>query len=103
MSSCYRWHNKHFVRIARVLGLTPPQRATPVVGMTDCRLGDAEAGRWDEVIPLLNAAAAAQLEAVVQSTATPRSPHSGSRFAIVCAATCRASSPCSPTNVAQAA
>ncbi|MGW4652313.1 hypothetical protein [Kitasatospora sp. NPDC004289] len=85
VSSGYRWHNKHFVRIARDLGLTPPRRATPVVGMTDCRLGDTEAARWSEVISLLDAAAAAQLEAVVQSTATPRSPRSGSRFAVVCA------------------
>ncbi|MFJ6384621.1 hypothetical protein ACIQI7_32020 [Kitasatospora sp. NPDC092039] len=85
VSSGYRWHNKHFARIARDLGLTPPRRATPVVGMADCRLSDAEASRWDEVIALLDAAAGAQLEALVQSTAAPRSPRSGSRFAVVCA------------------
>ncbi|MFI9162836.1 hypothetical protein [Kitasatospora aureofaciens] len=33
VSSRYRWHNKHFARIARELGLTPPPRATPVAGM----------------------------------------------------------------------
>ncbi|MFF2080565.1 hypothetical protein ACFVXG_38105 [Kitasatospora sp. NPDC058162] len=85
VSSGYRWHNKHFARIARELGLTPPRRATPVVGMTDCRLDDAEATRWSEVIAVLDAAAGVRLEAAVQSTATPRSPRSGNRFAVVCA------------------
>ncbi|GHH54743.1 hypothetical protein [Streptomyces candidus] len=78
-SSAGRWHNRRYGRLALELGLTPPARAAKVVGLAHCPLADAEA--WSEVIAVLDAAAAVQLEATVESAVTPRA---GYRFPIVC-------------------
>jgi hypothetical protein len=83
-SSAGRWHNKRYGRLAREVGLTPPMRATKVVGLAHCPLADAEAEAWAQVIAALDAAGAVQLEATVESAVPPRTGRAGYRFPIVC-------------------
>ncbi|MYT21247.1 hypothetical protein GTW69_13260 [Streptomyces sp. SID7760] len=86
-SSAGRWHNKRYGRLAREVGLTPPTRAAKVVGLAHCPLTDAEAEVWSEVIAALNAAAAVQLEATVESAVPPRTGKTGYRFPMICECT----------------
>ncbi|WP_331759224.1 hypothetical protein [Streptomyces anulatus] len=82
-SSAGRWHNKHYGRLAREVGLTPPTRAAKFVGLSHCPLADPE--DWSEVIAALDAAAAVQLQATVKSAAPPRTGKTTYRFPIICA------------------
>ncbi|MFB7090804.1 hypothetical protein [Streptomyces sp. NPDC056296] len=84
-SSAGRWHNRQYGRLAREVGLTPPARAAKVVGLAHCPLSDTAAATWAEVISALNAAAAVQLEAAVESAVPPRTGRAGYRFPIICA------------------
>ncbi|MEU9061740.1 hypothetical protein AB0D13_23475 [Streptomyces sp. NPDC048430] len=83
-SSAGRWHNKRYGRLAREVGLTPPPRATKVFGLAHCPLADAEAEAWSDMIAALDAAAAVQLEATVESAVPPRTSRAGYRFPIIC-------------------
>ncbi|MEU5136956.1 hypothetical protein [Streptomyces californicus] len=86
-SSAGRWHNKRYGRLAREVGLTPPTRAANVVGLAYCPLTDTEAAGWSGVIAALDAAAAVQLEATVESTTPPRNGKPPYRIPVICKCT----------------
>ncbi|MFD9428113.1 hypothetical protein [Streptomyces sp. NPDC060054] len=67
-----RYHNKRYANLAREVGLTPPASSAPVLGLTRCSLDDSELLRWADVVAVLDAAAAVQLEATVQAVGAPR-------------------------------